>query len=783
MLSLVKFCDIEQEIIGHIKEKRIIPFIGAGFSANCQAKNGAVPSGSSMKEYMIKIVKEFTPDSPMLNGDMNFSRISILYNRIVPASRKRDYILEHFSDVRIDALRRSFLNIDWLYIYTINIDDSIEKNSNYTQVVDSNHDVNFSILAEKKCVIKLHGDVNGCLTYKDYQGQIFDSKQYALSIKKNRSLLTHLKHDFNHNNLLFIGCSLEDEFDVSSLELSNGDDTFGSSSRYYMTTTAPDYLKQIELAEYGITHVCVFETFDDIYKVLIDASETAHCLSADAIDLYKSYTINHVPPGFENNNGYIFHGKSLIEEKSRKLFIPSFFVVRHLVSTILKNLNLAPIHIVDGMPVSGKTYLLVAIKQQINNRDVYLFGSRTTLNQESVTLILNKRNSVLLFDTNSLSKDQINRSDKDIASVINTQQDSNLTVGYSLYSRLFDNELDILNSNLALCELPQFNKNKTLIDNLVSLEKKFYINGKFSRVEPSFKTVDDLVVLILLAVKDKLYTYELVNYDIEHAAYHQVTVSAPFITYEHNMFYEKDIDNPSDHKIVINGKYWLLESLGEYAKIKPNHIPIVEAFRKIVKISVDTFRNKKFYGVLDFIKYDVINALFPSDFKGQIGLIRKIYDGIQEYVVCIPSYYYHYYHQRAKAYWWQNRYDTAHIDQLFEAKRFLSLAIVCIQNEMEHSASEKILNTHAHILFTNCLVCSRIAILNNYEHARSNSEALSAISDAINNAYNFDAFRSEDIKDINDVVNNLGSRPLEQSDGMTLQQIINYLHYNRKNAK
>ena len=54
MLSLVKFCDIEQEIIGHIKEKRIIPFIGAGFSANCQAKNGAVPSGSSMKEYMIK---------------------------------------------------------------------------------------------------------------------------------------------------------------------------------------------------------------------------------------------------------------------------------------------------------------------------------------------------------------------------------------------------------------------------------------------------------------------------------------------------------------------------------------------------------------------------------------------------------------------------------------------------------------------------------------------------------------------------------------------------------
>ena len=113
--------------------------------------------------------------------------------------------------------RKQFLDIDWPYIYSLNIDDAIENSSVYSKVILPNREFRSELLNEEKCVIKLHGDVNELVTYK-VADKVFSSKEYALSIERNATILGMLRNDFRNQNILFIGCSLDDEMDLKSID-------------------------------------------------------------------------------------------------------------------------------------------------------------------------------------------------------------------------------------------------------------------------------------------------------------------------------------------------------------------------------------------------------------------------------------------------------------------------------------------------------------------------------------------------------------------------------------
>lgn len=53
-MKIVKFNEIKNEIIQNFRRKSLIPCIGSGFSYQCLAQNGNVPSGKTYKEHMIK---------------------------------------------------------------------------------------------------------------------------------------------------------------------------------------------------------------------------------------------------------------------------------------------------------------------------------------------------------------------------------------------------------------------------------------------------------------------------------------------------------------------------------------------------------------------------------------------------------------------------------------------------------------------------------------------------------------------------------------------------------
>ena len=215
-MEVVRFSQIKDELINNMRRKMLIPVIGSGFTRGCEAYKGTVPSGEDYSKYMIKeIVKKLSPSQAEIDlfEKDSFSNISDVYHRAIPVSKQKEYLKFNFTKVKLNDVKKRFLGNFWPYIYTLNIDDGIEYNSSYRHIVYSNRPVNEEIFDDFACVIKLHGDVAEMLTYEDAKSEVFTQEQYVKSLKNNISLLKKLEHDNKFQNLIVVGCSLDDEID------------------------------------------------------------------------------------------------------------------------------------------------------------------------------------------------------------------------------------------------------------------------------------------------------------------------------------------------------------------------------------------------------------------------------------------------------------------------------------------------------------------------------------------------------------------------------------------
>ena len=213
-MKIVKFCEIRSEFINNFRRNMIIPVIGSGFTRKCTSYKGTVPSGVEYKEYMIKEIARILhlPEEKVNDlRNSTFSKVSTAYNKVVPLNDRLTYLRDNFTSVQLNEAKQDFLSINWPYIYTLNIDDGIENNSKYDFIIYANRKVHEGVFTGKKCIIKLHGDVSEMLTYSDSHSEVFTQEQYVNSLKENTSLLNKLSHDMQFQNILFVGCSLDDE--------------------------------------------------------------------------------------------------------------------------------------------------------------------------------------------------------------------------------------------------------------------------------------------------------------------------------------------------------------------------------------------------------------------------------------------------------------------------------------------------------------------------------------------------------------------------------------------
>ena len=772
------------EIIQMMRRKTIIPVIGSGFTRDCIARSGKVPSGEDYYNYMIAQIVDQNPDEMKVKelNNESFSSISSIYHKMVQAEKQQSYLLNKFTNVKLENVKKNFLKIDWPYIYTLNIDDAIENNSEFKTVLYANRDIRNSIFEQEKCVIKLHGDIKDILKYEDSNCEIFDQKQYVVSIKKNVSLLKKLTHDYEYLNLLYIGCSLSDEIDLLfSTSMANDN----NNNRYYCSTQIPTLLQKTKLEAFGITHCIVFESYDDIYEKMTDAFHQSLCITPDELEQFSTYEFKTLGTGFELNCPYLFQGKSILNNSKIAIY-PSFFVSRSVTDKIVENINSKGTQIVVGRGCSGKTYVSYDIIRRVRDREVYAFRSKDRINNETLTLLLNKENCLTIFDSKVLSIKQIeeiilttservvksnsiiiieNKSNRDLSGLLvlmkmNEHLEDDEIPQLEISNRFSKPKTDEINNYLVTSSLGVFSENKSIADNIINASNLLIQKNKFSQISPLTDNVRQVSSLIVLATLGKVYASDAINLDLVEEFEMQCKKAMPLIEKESTWVFEMSAANNSPLKYVVNAEYWLFNQLDILAKSRKGREKIIEAYRyiigKLIEINgkPDLMKGEKYAPYKDYILFDNIFQIFRSQ---GTKIIRDIYQSLNDILATDPNYL----HQRAKCYIRSAYKSTEEKDKekwLEMAYRDASISNSSFEKRYESHENEKIMISAAHSLYTAALALCHIAKLRNYRDISINANAVKCLYKAISSPFNSIEFVNNDATyNYNNVVGDLVS--------------------------
>ena len=784
MIQCVSYDEVSNEIIQMMRRKTIIPVIGSGFTRDCIARSGKIPSGEDYYNYMIAQIVDQNPDEMKVKelNNESFSSISSIYHKMVQAEKQQSYLLNKFTNVKLENVKKNFLKIDWPYIYTLNIDDAIENNSEFKTVLYANRDIRNSIFEQEKCVIKLHGDIKDILKYEDSNCEIFDQKQYVVSIKKNVSLLKKLTHDYEYLNLLYIGCSLSDEIDLLfSTSMANDN----NNNRYYCSTQIPTLLQKTKLEAFGITHCIVFESYDDIYEKMTDAFHQSLCITPDELEQFSTYEFKTLGTGFELNCPYLFQGKSILNNSKIAIY-PSFFVSRSVTDKIVENINSKGTQIVVGRGCSGKTYVSYDIIRRVRDREVYAFRSKDRINNETLTLLLNKENCLTIFDSKVLSIKQIeeiilttservvksnsiiiieNKSNRDLSGLLvlmkmNEHLEDDEIPQLEISNRFSKPKTDEINNYLVTSSLGVFSENKSIADNIINASNLLIQKNKFSQISPLTDNVRQVSSLIVLATLGKVYASDAINLDLVEEFEMQCKKAMPLIEKESTWVFEMSAANNSPLKYVVNAEYWLFNQLDILAKSRKGREKIIEAYRyiigKLIEINgkPDLMKGEKYAPYKDYILFDNIFQIFRSQ---GTKIIRDIYQSLNDILATDPNYL----HQRAKCYIRSAYKSTEEKDKekwLEMAYRDASISNSSFEKRYESHENEKIMISAAHSLYTAALALCHIAKLRNYRDISINANAVKCLYKAISSPFNSIEFVNNDATyNYNNVVGDLVS--------------------------
>lgn len=537
-MKIISFSEIKNELISNMQRGLLVPIIGSGFTRNCNSFKGKVPSGEDYRRYMIGRILEAQPslsaEKERLEKEL-FSNISSMYHKVVSNEEQEQYLRNNFTRVSIEDKKKDFLSLPWSYIYTLNIDDGIEKNSDYCCVIYANRQINNRIFDSEKCVIKLHGDVHDMLSYADSHSEVFTQEQYITSLKKNDPLLSKLKHDSIFQNLLFLGCSLDDEIDLL-YSLVPTETQGNQTARYICVTQKPSVLDELKYEKYGITHCITFDSYDSIYDELYSVGIEAQKINVDDLAHYRKFGVRKLPSDYENNKSFLLFGKSLIG-KDHTITLPYYFITREESTTIINNFTAHSLQLLIGSRCSGKSYILADIASKIRDRDVFYFETKDRLSDQAFEQLLCRENCLILADNAALSNDQFeimldnlsileqrrinvviaaNKNNRDFSSILKLYElqgriSSEKIPQISIASTFSPEELAQLNPLLTAIDAGIFSRHKTIVDNIIDVSNKLAEKNKYDKATPKCRNVRELASLIVLGIERKVLSERYIH--------------------------------------------------------------------------------------------------------------------------------------------------------------------------------------------------------------------------------------------------------------------------------
>jgi hypothetical protein len=735
---------------GAIRPEISVPFFGAGFSAGERARNSRVPFGSEWLTIMREQISASTSHEKPTNDElleMKFQDVSDIYfsDGFVSLENVKRTLDDNFSTVIIqNASKKRLLNIEWPYVYTLNIDDGIERAINGIKILPYRE---FSRLKHRRFVYKLHGDIDDLLAAPSHleMAAIFGRKQYIAGLDKNQAMLADLANDFAEKNLLFIGCSLSDEIDVLlALDRAERSKVGGKGARIFVCSTEPtSFIDKKKMRDYGITDVIVVPDYSSFYSFLADAVDqevestplTAYeYVETQALSWSKDAQIRYLTQAGWRGDPY------------------NVSISRRLETQIRSALADQPLIAVWGRRVSGRTSLLYRVLNENKTRIRYFITSSTTVSDNLFNAILRAQNSLIAIDTNALSTEQIGQlseqthriSENNTGIVITMDRSGLNSLGrsfdyqksvFELKQRLGKPEAALIDRKMSPLGYMKWAQQNTILDNMFVIASSPISTSitkdgsslitKLDSLCAKWKISDSskltFMVLYYLTVRHHMPSKSIralakaqgQNYMGDVLLENTPTDWQPFVEREASDLSSRVAEN-SETQLVSNSFVWLrqvVRSVSEKVGAEQSAYLIAGLYSAIKDVDNNAF---------ELVLYDNLNAVYEpnhgaSDWRGLA--IRQVYEHLGSSLAESPNYWL----QRAKAIY----YISNEPDELRIAAAFCEKGIV-------ERASEK---TWSNAQLTRANIYGKLCSITNYKQDEDILVAVRAYSDVISKSY------------------------------------------------
>lgn len=633
--------------------RELVPFFGAGFTMGCPTKSSRMVPGSSgaldsMKKILLSIDSPFDEDTL---SEMGFFEVSDLFFEYVPVTVRAEYFEEYYTGVSLFPVQIYFLKkINWPYAYTINIDDGIENNSDFKPILPY-HKLRRPKTSQK-LLYKLHGDAVFESSYVDDKQQniIFSSSQYmqAITEEANADIYSALLSDYSQKNILFVGCSLQNESDlifINDKSIHFKKDTY----RIAVRSSEPSLFEQQRLKKHGINHLVIVKDYTSFYRDLIQEYEKQ---STEARSAIYEHINPHISSITEKDVSLeLLSGKDIFDPDKNEFIHGAFHIARTAVHEIIQELFNHSYVLLKGRRFSGKTYVLCSVAEHYRTKDIFYFPSTSFIDEDVLQTIFDSQSdSLFLFDSNSISPDEyalllkyapeLKKRNNLMVIAANTSDNHLISLlecnAVELFNNWDDNEISLSSKAFDSFGLIRRKKHQTNIDYLYSLTENQNVQIPFIR-DPNLQfTANDLTVLIALAALDKLYFSDIVALGVSRVEIDNLCKKiAPVI--ELIPTSHDEVTRHSTSKLVHNSKIALIDLITHFRSkdITTSIVTIVKHYRP-------DYTRRRLY--IEVILFDTINQLFSRHVDSK-SLVPSIYSALRPYLQDDM----HYWLQRAKS--------------------------------------------------------------------------------------------------------------------------------------
>ena len=539
---------------------------------------------------------------------------------------------------------------------------------------------------------KIHGDVAMFCKSLDYNEMILTESQYIASLQQSEQFHDLLSADCGNKNLLYIGCSLDDEVDIkySVLADKNRNKKVRAIRGIYVTSDDLSEFKKDKLEGFNISHIIKLTSSDDyeaFYEFLVECYEESQAQIERNIVNFKYTELERIGKDKENNLDYL---ADLSPDKSK---LPFYYVSSERVQNI--KLLKDKVNVIIGRRFVGKSMLAHAILEENPNYQRYFISEKESLSEEDVADLLQEENALIIFDSESLDDRGFNNllvkfdaSKKNIVCVFFNSFDDvvnlitfhseiiNYAIKETLSGKMLEKDVQAINKKLNLLGIATFNIKNNLLDNTLRIANVYdrKLVDKYVIL-----SLEELKLIIWILFKNKIYFEEIVTLGLAKEYKKIVNKFSPFIQEEKCK--KGEIGKHSAIKVICNGKLGLLQILSAYIyplenseianrMAKEHQKKVCEAIYAILlsfsKIDIDS--------VKEFLQFDKLNDVFSrvysessissisgskgtTHIKGAASFIHNVYanENIKQLKANDPNYWL----QRAKSIYITNNYKHA----------------------------------------------------------------------------------------------------------------------------